>query len=267
MRKWLGQLDHILRGEATQVASLREGRIDVSARGLAIVLVLLGMVYGVCMGCFAVSRGGPGAWMQLLAGTIKFPSLLFLTLIVTFPSLYVFNALMGSRLSLLSLLRLLIAAMGVMLAVAASFGTIVAFFSFTTTSYPFMVFLNVIACAVAGALGLIFLLQTLHRITVAMSPPPAPPPMPPMLADDSADTLAAPSTTSPLDRIEGYVLGRHVRLVFRTWVIVFGLVGAQMSWVLRPFIGDPSQPFAWFRPKGSNFFQAVATVIQHLLGM
>ena len=44
------------------------------------------------------------------------------------------------------------------------------------------------------------------------------------------------------------------------------VVGAQLGWVLRPFIGDPTQPFSLLRPKGSNFFQAVGTVVMHLLG-
>ena len=114
--------------------------------------------------------------MQLIASTIKVPALFILTLLVTFPSLYVFNALVGSRLSFISLLRLLVAAMAVMLALLASFGTIVAFFSFTTESYPFMILLNVIVFAASGFLGLSFLLQTLHRLTLVqeMTPPPLP---------------------------------------------------------------------------------------------
>jgi hypothetical protein len=52
-------------------------------------------------------------------------------------------------------------------------------------------------------------------------------------------------------------LSGHVKTVFRLWVIVFGLVGAQMGWVLRPFIGNPNVPFTWFRGRESNFFQAV----------
>ena len=45
--------------------------------------------------------------------------------------------------------------------------------------------------------------------------------------------------------------------VFQIWVIVFGLVGAQMGWVLRPFIGSPDLPFVWFRGRESSFFQGV----------
>ena len=48
------QLDRILRGEATRLQELKDGQIDVSARGLAIVLLVLGTLYGLCMGLFAI---------------------------------------------------------------------------------------------------------------------------------------------------------------------------------------------------------------------
>lgn len=246
MRQWIGQLDRILRGEATQVAALEQGHIAVSARGLTVVLAVLAMVYGVCMGCFAMTRGTSDAWAQVAAGTLKMPALFFFTLVVTFPSLYVFNALMGSRLTLLSLLRLLVAAVGVMVAVLASFGTIVAFFSFTTTSYPFMVFLNVIACAIAGVLGLRFLLQTLNRLTVALAPRATLPPLlPEVFTPEGEEGEEGAEGVGPgeeqrgarlpgaLDMPQGHVLGQHVKTVFYIWVLVFALVGAQMSWVLR----------------------------------
>jgi hypothetical protein len=54
-------------------------------------------------------------------------------------------------------------------------------------------------------------------------------------------------------------------LVFGCWMVVFSLVGTQMGWVLRPFIGNPALPFAWFRPRQSNFFEAVLNAIQALL--
>ena len=61
--------------------------------------------------------------------------------------------------------------------------------------------------------------------------------------------------------MENRVLGKHVKRVFQLWVIVFALVGAQMGWVLRPFIGSPDLPFIWFRGRESNFFQAVFRTI------
>jgi hypothetical protein len=262
---WLTQLDRILRGDATRLSELRRGTIEVRAGGLSVVLVGLAMIYGACMGCFALlAERGPNT-MQLVASTVKVPALYFLTLVVTLPSLYVFNALVGSRLTLPSVVRLLVASMGVMLAVLASLGPIVAFFSVSTTSHAFMVLLNVLVCGVSGVLGLMFLLQTLHRLSVAQDLPLEDPPV-----RDSGNpkevVLTPVEPPSSLDRLDGQVLGRHVKTVFYIWVIVFGLVGAQMSWVLRPFIGDPAKPFVWFGPRESNFFQAVGQAFLNLFG-
>jgi hypothetical protein len=63
----------------------------------------------------------------------------------------------------------------------------------------------------------------------------------------------------------GDAFGRHTRSVFACWMIVFALVGAQMGWVLRPFIGSPDLPFTWFRERGSNFFEAVLHSLGALL--
>jgi hypothetical protein len=52
--------------------------------------------------------------------------------------------------------------------------------------------------------------------------------------------------------------------VFRVWILVFGLVGAQMSWVLRPFLGHPGTEFALLRARESNFFEAVLSALSHL---
>ena len=135
----------------------------------------------------------------------------------------------------------------------ASIGPIVCFFSFTTTSYPFMILLNVFVFTIAGLLGSAFLLQTLHRLTSAFEA--TPPPLP--------DASTEPA--GPIAPITAQIFGTRARTIFQSWVIVFGLVGAQMAWVLRPFIGHPGQPFSWFRPQSSNFFQAVLGTIQSLM--
>ena len=60
-------------------------------------------------------------------------------------------------------------------------------------------------------------------------------------------------------------LAGQTRLVFRCWIVLFALVGAQMSWVLRPFIGSPDKEFTWFRERQSNFFTGVLTALGRLL--
>jgi hypothetical protein len=244
----LAELDGILRGELTRVSSLRRGGIDIAPGRLSQIIVVLGMVYGICMGTFAVFRPRGASALQLVSSMVKVPLLFYLTLFITLPSLYVFNALVGSRLTLRTIIRLLVASLGVMVTVLASLGPIVAFFSVSTTSYPFMLLFNVVVFAVSGSLGLLFLLQTLHRLSTLDSQPPDPPGE---VTSESVEPAGA------LDPVENRVLGKHVKRVFQIWVIVFGLVGAQMGWVLRPFIGNPDLEFVWFRGRESNFFQGV----------
>ena len=260
-------LDRVLKGQATDLESLRRGNIDISARGLSLLLVILGAIYGVCMGTFAiVTRWGMGearfGFLQMGYSAAKVPMLFLFTLAVTLPSLYVFNALVGCRLLFSAVVRLLVAALGVTLAVLASFGTIIAFFSLCTTSYPFMVLMNVVTFALAGVLGMSFLLKTLHRLSVAQAM------TPPTVTSPNQEIVPTPQTplapegpplvSGALDRLYGQSIGPQVRMVFVIWVIVFSLVGAQIAgWVLRPFIGAPDVQVTFFRPRQGNFFQAV----------
>lgn len=52
MLKWLRQLDEILRGDATRIDSLDEGKINIRIAGLSTVIILLAVIYGACMGSF-----------------------------------------------------------------------------------------------------------------------------------------------------------------------------------------------------------------------
>ncbi len=164
-QRWLQALDQILRGETTHPSALRGQSLRIPVAGLAVLIMGLALSYGFCMGMYPGCRIEDPSGLLWLACTLKIPALFLLTLCVTFPSLYVVNALVGSRLRLLALLQLLVAALGVNLAVLASAGPIVAFFSFSTTNHHFMVLLNVLVFTVSGLLGMAFLLQTLHRLS------------------------------------------------------------------------------------------------------
>jgi hypothetical protein len=147
-----------------------------------------------------------------------------------------------------------LASLAVNLAVLASLGPIVMFFSLTTKSYAFIQLLNVLVFTVAGMLGLTFLLQTLHRLTTS-----------PIAGGETREPTFE-GDPSALEMAEGETLGRHTRLVFGCWVVVFAVVGAQMGWVLRPFIGSPDRVFEWFRARESNFFEAVLHALRSVLG-
>jgi hypothetical protein len=238
MSQALSRLDDLLRGRSTTPLQLAE-----NAQGLPLGLFLrlavaLGAVYGVSMGLYAATGHQPAEYRHLLSSAIKIPALFLLTLAVTFPSLYVFSVLGGCTMKFLAVLRLLVATVVVNLALGASLAPILAFFTFSTTSYAFMIVLNVLLLAVSGAVALGFLVKVLRRLAAESSP------------EDGTGVNPSAGTA-----------------FFNIWVLLYALVGAQMGWLLRPFIGNPSLPFAWFRPRSGNFFQAVFDHIRHLFAI
>ena len=228
-------LDRVLRGDAKP----GDAGVTVALAPLLRINVALAASYGVCTGVYGLCWPDGAEWRQMASAAVKVPALFLLTLAVTFPSLYVFNTLLGSRLRLGELARLVLAALSVLVAVLSAFGPITAFFSVTTVSYPFVVLLNVTVFAVSGAFGLGALhkaLRDLSRTRVV-----------------EEKTLAA--TGGPGHR------------VIYAWMLLFSLVGGQMAWVLRPFIGSPEMPFAWLRPREGSFFEGVARAAKQLLGL
>jgi hypothetical protein len=263
-----GRVDELLRGRRTGPEVLETSATLLPLRSFLPAAIVLGCVYGFFMGWYAVLGREPPSYMQLVASTVKTPALFLLTLFVTFPSLYVFNALMGGRLGFAAALRLLVGAIVVNLAVAASLGPVLGFFTLSTTSYPFMVLLNVALLGTAGLISAGFLLRALR----ALSGPPEPAPiLPPNLAPEAPDAESAEASRLPRFLAARAAAEYEQRSpsaagIFPVWAVLYGLVGAQMAWVLRPFIGNPKIPFAWLRPIDGNFFSSVVEQILRLTG-
>ncbi len=273
MLAWLRELDELLRGRKTTEEALGEGTGHLRLEAFMWTSIALGLVYGVCMGLFAVANhAGTERWLQLLATTLKVPALFCFTLIVTFPSLYVFSALLGVRLGPVDTLRLLVAAIAVNMAVLASFGPITAFFTVSTTSYHFMKLLNVVFFAVAGMIGLGFLLSVLRRLEAAQAEEAAPAKVvsPTGAAGDEAE--GAEPQGEPAPKLMPWPpppRPMRARTVFRIWIVIYAVVGAQMGWILRPFIGDPGlakQGFVLFRGREANIFIDFFQNLGKLLG-
>ncbi len=261
MLRWFKELDELLRGRKTDLGSLQAGTEQLKVGVFVPVSVGLGMVYGLCMALYAVLSRTPPVYQQLLASALKVPAVFFFTLFVTFPSLYVFSALLGAQLRPLEALRIIVAAVAVSLTVLASFGPITGFFTLTTTSYPFMKLLSVFFFAVSGFIGLSFLTGILRRLEEAQSRPSATAKGPAGTAESSAPpaaTVSSPRSGPP----RRWVAGR----LFKVWLVVYAFVGVQMAWILRPFIGDPELDFAWFMQRGGNAFVHLWETVGKLFG-
>jgi hypothetical protein len=48
------------------------------------------------------------------------------------------------------------------------------------------------------------------------------------------------------------------------WIALFGFVGTQLAWTLRPFFGSPKTPFAYFREIEGTFYGDVFSTIGRL---
>ncbi len=299
--KLFQHVDALLRGSYTDPEDLRAGRIPVSARALGRVALVLGVVYGAFMGLYGVLRPENASVSQLVATSVKVPLLFLLTLAVTYPSLYVFSALARSRLRAHDTLRMLLVAVSVNLALLASLGPVTGFFTLSTESYPFMVLLNVVFFGVAGFVGLRFLGGALDSVfsvgpataegetsdaadTVAATgaedadgtkdepaadaASPAPdetPPPAPAYGGTWRGPRAAPLVTAQTRRDDpAGDASAPARRVFVIWTFIYAVVGAQMGWILRPFIGSPGRAFEWFRERDSHFFEALVDTIARL---
>jgi hypothetical protein len=122
---------------------------------------------------------------------------------------------------------------------------VTAFFSLSTESYPFMILLNVAFFTVSGLVGWVFLRKALDVVFEAE----------PATSVSGADGAAPSGRTAFESRPWGR--GDPAARVFGAWTLIYAVVGAQMGWILRPFIGAPNQPFQWFRDRQSNFFVVV----------
>ncbi|MEZ6196127.1 MAG: hypothetical protein R3F20_10450 [Planctomycetota bacterium] len=295
MKTILQEVDRLLRGEFTDDATLRSGKVALPGRRLLMISTAFGVCYGLFMGLYGFLRPDNGTAQQLFASAVKVPLVFLATLFVTCPSLYVFSALAGSRCRAQETMKLLFAAIAINLAVLASFGPITAFFTFSTDAYPFMVLLNVFFFGVSGIIGLTFLRRALDAIisgqeerdarsgaedeVAAKAETEAPPvalegetapdaaPAPAGLGPDEVAPIPGPARRhEPLVRGRGTPQSDAARAIFRVWIVIYGIVGCQMGWILRPFIGTPDREFEWFRPRTGSFATGLVKAITALFG-
>ena len=171
-----------------------------------------------------------GGW-QVAYDALKLPWVLLATLALSAGSLYVLNALAGARLSVAQTAAVVIVGLLATVTVLLFVLPVVAFLMFSgSDNYRFAVLVNVAAFAVAGWCGARFALEA----TAAVHEDP--------------------------------VLRRRCLVAMRAWMWVYGLVGLQMAWLLRPYF---RQTDVFIRPlgEGGSIFEAIARLVfQVLLG-
>ncbi len=176
--------------------------------------------------------GSTHSLWQALSSAGKLPVLFLATLIVCSPTLYFFNVLFGSSQSLTQNVALILTAITVTAVLLLSFAPITLFFLLTTSGYQFFKLLNVGIFALSGWMGVLFLSQGMRIVSAA--------------GKEGASSRAN---------------------VVRLWILLYGFVGSQMAWILRPFIGAPSMKFELFRQLGGNFYSNVLLSLGEMFGL
>ena len=221
----LSLLDNILRRRESFFTEIFEGtNLGQRIRQFLFAIVVLSFIYGITMGVSAFAVGWNRGGLQMLSSGLKVPMLYLLTLLVCYPVLFTILVLMGSRLSFIQTLALILLALTFNSVLLAAFAPIVAFFSITGSSYPFIKLLHVLIMTFSGFWGMMALWQGLRE-------------------------MCEKSNLYPKRAVD----------ILRVWIFVFGFVGTQMAWTLRPFVGSPDKPFEVFREgREGNFYTAVA---------
>jgi hypothetical protein len=171
-----------------------------------------------------------GGW-QIAASAIKLPALYLITLLICLPTLYFFEVILGSNRSFGQYLTLLLASMSMISVMLFGFAPITLFFRLSINEYQFFKLLNVAIFALTGIIGINFFYRG-------------------MLFLNSQDSKKPNQNTS----------------LVKAWLFLYGFVGSQMGWTLRPFFGDHNQPFQLFRKLESNFYLHILEVIGKTLG-
>ena len=209
----------------------------------------------IALACYGLVLGFSNGALQALASAIKLPVLFFLTLVICLPTLYLFNLLFGARLSVRQALAIVLAAFTVTACLTLAFAPISLFFLISAPSYGFFKLLNVAIMTLTGAIGLKFLIGGMRSMNTLA------------LRDQIAEraTMAAEQTEETEPAEMAPLVYQPVSMgLLNVWVVLYGFVGTQLAWTLRPFFGDPNAPFQIFRPIESNFYVNIVQTLMHL---
>jgi len=212
--------DDVLRGDASPARRMRELRPHWSG-SLTLAVVVYGMFYGGVMGTYG-GIAGPRIW-QVVYSAVKVPFLLFATFLLSLPSFFVTNTLLGLRSDFPRVIRALMSTQAGLTVILSALAPFTAFWYVSGSGYQPAILFNGVMFGVAS-----FSAQWMLRRSYA-----------------------------PLVRAN-----RRHRWMLRVWLVIYVFVGIQMAWVLRPFIGDPSAPVQFFREGSwSNAYEVVIQMI------
>jgi len=184
---------------------------------------------------YGVTMGLHHSPLQALSSSVKVFCLFFLTLAICLPTLHFLGLLFGSTMKFLHTFTLLLSGIALNSLLLGAFAPISVFFLVSGSRYEFLILLHVAIFIFCGIASLFSIKRNMDFVTTRVETKPA----------------GAPERTS--------------NMLLQIWFIVYMFIGAQMSYILAPFIGR-DQGFALFASDKGDFFSYVFKMIMSLMG-
>jgi hypothetical protein len=267
----------------------------IKERDLGKLILRMLITSAISLAAYGAVLGASSGALQAVVSTFKLPLLFLVTLAICLPTLYLFNLVFGARLSVLQACALIMVAVTVTAVLTFAFAPISLFFLVTARSYAFFKLLNVAILALTALVGLRFLtsgMRALNEHVVVDTKPSHHVIMPVTLEQrelvsvtvNGATEYAAPSGTNgdspppPHHVVSGAAETRTAAahpaeperpasmVLLYIWILLFGFVGTQLAWTLRPFFGSPGAPFELFRDIGGTFYADILHTLGALFG-
>jgi hypothetical protein len=235
----------------------------------------------IALACYGAVLGSFHSVLMAVTSAVKLPLLFLITLAICLPTLYLFNLVFGARLSVRQSLSLVMVALTVTAMLALAFAPISLFFLITAPDYGFFKLLNVAILGLSALVGLRFLTGGMRVLNdnglLAPEPPAAAPVSPaapalapaPAAGNGGTATLTHPAPVQvllPMPKAHPHPAAQRppsMSLLY-VWILLFGFVGTQLAWTLRPFFGSPGMKFSLYREIDGNFYAEIFRTISHL---
>lgn len=188
-----------------------------------LIISVFAFIYGVVM-------GSSHSVLQSVVSGVKVIVLFLCTLIICFPSFFVIQQVLGSKMNFRQMMIIVLSGFVLTAAIALSLSPIVIFFQITGGNYHFLQLLHVVIFLFSGFFGMRLMVDALK------------------FACDKKNIYPQIGVS-----------------VFRIWIIILAFVGIQLAWNLRPFVGNQNEDFKLFRKYEGNFYTAISYSVKQLL--
>jgi hypothetical protein len=171
---------------------------------------------------YGLVMGSYHSTLQSMVAGLKMMVLFITTLLICFPSFFIVQQVLGSKMSFRKMVEIVLSGFVLASTITLSFVPVIIFFQITGNNYHFLQLLHVAVFLFAGFFGMKLILEALK------------------FACDKKNVYPQIGVT-----------------VFKVWIVILAFVGIQLSWNLRPFLGDKNEDFKLFRKYQGNFYTAV----------